>query len=135
MSQKDDHTSWQTPPTLDTLWDELQSIGRNRRIPFTNGKGYDFIPEQDIVYVQANGNYCYLYLLESEHILVSQSMKEIEEKLPAHAFCRIHHSYLINLGHLERYNQGEGGTVVMSGGVELPVSKGRKAAFLGRTRR
>ncbi|MBK8492227.1 MAG: LytTR family transcriptional regulator [Saprospirales bacterium] len=130
MSENPLLTPCEASQTLEVLLRQFEQLTLIRRTPFPNGNGVDFIPDQDILYLEANGNYCYLFLADGNKMLVSQSLKKAQAQLEKHAFCRIHHSYLINLRHLARYLRGEGGTVVMSNGVELPVSKARKADFL-----
>jgi two-component system LytT family response regulator len=43
---------------------------------------------------------------------------------------RIHQSHLINLNFVERYIKGDGGSVIMSDGSEVEVSRRRKDLFL-----
>jgi two-component system LytT family response regulator len=45
-------------------------------------------------------------------------------------FFRVHHSHIINLNFLQKYNKGEGGSVVMDNGHEVEVSRRRKDDFL-----
>lgn len=105
---------------------------RNNKIPFSHGGGIDFILEEDILYVQANGNYCYLYMRDGSKTLISLSIKKVEELLEDFSFFRIHDSFLINLKHIKRYSRGDGGVVVLINGERLPVSRGKKPTFLNR---
>lgn len=130
MPENPNHTPDGAPLTLKDLLNQFGKLARDSRIPFSTGKGFDFIPENEILYAQANGNYCALFLLDGKKTLVSQSLGEVEGLVSQAIFCRIHHSHLINLRYLERYNSGEGGTVILSDGMELAVSKGKKSAFL-----
>lgn len=45
-------------------------------------------------------------------------------------FFRIHHSFLVNLQYAVRYNKGEGGFLVLSDDLTLPVSRTRKEDLL-----
>jgi two-component system LytT family response regulator len=45
-------------------------------------------------------------------------------------FFRAHKSFLVNLAHVKTYRKGEGGTVVMSDGQEIEVSRRNKEAFI-----
>jgi two-component system LytT family response regulator len=45
-------------------------------------------------------------------------------------FFRAHKSYLINLNHVQQYRKGEGGTVIMSDGMEVEVSRRNKESFV-----
>lgn len=41
-------------------------------------------------------------------MLLSKTLKEVEEALQFGPFCRVHHSYLINLNFVQKYIKGEG---------------------------
>jgi two-component system LytT family response regulator len=69
-------------------------------------------------------------LKHAKKVLVSRTLKEIEELLDGHAFLRIHHSYLVNLNEIVRYIRGEGGYVIMSDNTSITVSRSRKDALL-----
>jgi two-component system, LytTR family, response regulator len=46
------------------------------------------------------------------------------------SFVRIHKSYLINMQHLKEYLKGEGGSVLMTNGKELEISRRKKEYFV-----
>lgn len=50
----------------------------------------------DILYIEADRNYCHIYTATSEYVLTT-TLKTMEEKLPTRYFLRIHRSFLINL--------------------------------------
>jgi two-component system LytT family response regulator len=62
--------------------------------------------------------------------LISRNLKDFENILVDSGFCRVHHSYLINLRHVEKYIKGEGGYVVMTGNHHVDISRRRKEEFL-----
>lgn len=59
----------------------------------------------DIYYLQADRNYCKIYTKNKKFVL-SQPLKNIEEKLPSAHFLRIHRSYIVNLFHIETVSEG-----------------------------
>jgi two-component system LytT family response regulator len=67
---------------------------------------------------------------DKKKLVISRTLKEVEEMLEDHGFLRIHHSHLVNVAAIEKYIRGEGGTVVMSDGTELDVSRSRKDSLL-----
>lgn len=89
-----------------------------------------FINTVDIIYCEALGSYTNLFLRNNEKLLSSKTLKDFEEMLQKNSFCRIHHSFLINTNEIKRYIKGDGGTVIMSNKIELPVSKRKKEDFL-----
>ncbi|MCW5913661.1 MAG: LytTR family transcriptional regulator [Chitinophagaceae bacterium] len=50
--------------------------------------------------------------------------------MPADIFVRIHNSHIINKDYIEKYIRGEGGQVILEGGIMLDISKRKKAEFL-----
>jgi two-component system LytT family response regulator len=50
--------------------------------------------------------------------------------LEDHRFLRVHHSYLVNLDEIKKYLRGEGGTVLMSDGSSVDVSRSKKELLL-----
>jgi len=54
----------------------------------------------------------------------------LEEELADQGFCRVHHSYLINLRQMKEYIRNEGGFVVMKTGKAISISRRRKDDFL-----
>jgi two-component system LytT family response regulator len=67
-------------------------------------------------------------------IVASKSIIDYELLLEDNFFCRIHKSFLINLAHIKEYVRGEGGSVILTNGKEVEVSRRRKDAFLSRVK-
>ena len=71
-----------------------------------------------------------IILKSKEKIVVSKTLKDVEEMLEGYSFFRIHQSHLINLKFIQRYVKGDGGYVVMKDGTSLDVSRRKKDEFL-----
>ena len=54
----------------------------------------------DILYIEGLKDYLSVYT-PAERILALQTMKSMEEKLPANRFMRVHKSYIVALNHIE----------------------------------
>lgn len=80
------------------------------------------IRQDAIHYVQAQGDYARLHTDEGSY-LVRVPMSDLEQQWAAAGFVRIHRSYLVALGHVERLRLGASNPTVLVGGVELPVSR------------
>ncbi|HTE32170.1 MAG TPA: LytTR family DNA-binding domain-containing protein [Chryseolinea sp.] len=101
-----------------------------QRLAIPTAEGLQFIKLNDIIYLEANINYTWFHLSGNQKYVVSRTLKDYEEMLPADIFVRIHNSYIINKNFAERYIRGEGGQVVLSNGTVLDVSKRKKVEFL-----
>ncbi len=108
----------------------LQNRYRLDKIALPSVNGIEFVRITDIVRCEADDNYTTFYLQNGEKILVSKTLKYFEELLTAKNFFRIHKASLINLGYLKKYVKGEGGTVILDDGTQLPVSRRRKEGLL-----
>lgn len=54
----------------------------------------------DILYIEAERNYCKIHCTDKEHLLV-MTLKDLEEKLKVKKFLRIHRSFIVNLSHID----------------------------------
>jgi len=102
----------------------------HNRIAIPSLEGLQFIEITDIIYLEAESNYSFIYLQNATRITVSKTLKDFEELLPSHTFIRIHHSYIINKNHVRKYLKGEGGQVLMSNGKLLDVARRKKEDFM-----
>lgn len=72
----------------------------------------------DITYVEAYGNYIFIYC-GTERIMSKQTLTQFEEQLPASGFVRIHKSYVISMKAVKFFEGNE----VSVGDKKLPVGK------------
>ena len=80
----------------------------------------------DILYIQSDWNYIYVYTSKQRYMVLS-TMKGIEAELASYNFIRIHKSYLINVTHFESV---EGNEVLLNTNVKLQVSRSYKPQLL-----
>ena len=71
------------------------------RITVKLGQKLHLIPIQEIIYIQADGDYVQLITKEGKY-LKEQTMKFFEMNLPRKSFVRIHRSYIVNIEHIAR---------------------------------
>jgi two-component system LytT family response regulator len=111
-----------------------QIQGKNagfNRIAVPTGEGFELIPAEQIIYIEANSNYTYFYLKNKTKIIACRILKEIEIQIQDFPFfVRVHNSYLVNLNEVAKYVRGEGGHLIMSDGSSVNVSRSRKEALL-----
>lgn len=92
--------------------------------------GLIVINTDDLLYCESDGPYTNFIFIEQKPILLSKTLKEVEEVLTSRNFLRVHNSFLINMKYVRKYLNGNGGDVVMNNGKTIPVSRGKKAFFL-----
>lgn len=92
--------------------------------------GYELVPINNIMYCEGKSNYTSVYLNNSQQMLISRTLKDIQELLDIQPFFRVHNSFLINLQYVVRYIKGEGGFLVMNNETNIPVSRNKKEELL-----
>jgi two-component system LytT family response regulator len=110
---------------------ELLEVKRStKRFAVSTSEGLIIVNAADIAYCESDGPYCKFYFTNNKTLITSKTLKETEEVLQDCDFCRIHHSYLINMKFVDKYIRGEGGEVILTNGKKLPVSRAKKQDFL-----
>lgn len=100
------------------------------KIALPTMEGLQMIPVDNIISCESDSNYTILWLKDKQKVIVSTTLKEIEESLEDHSFARVHRSYLVNLNEVEKYVKGEGGYLIMSNGSSIDVSRNRKEQLM-----
>jgi two-component system LytT family response regulator len=100
------------------------------KIALPTMEGLQLILIDNIISCESDSNYTILWLKDKQKIIVSTTLKEIEESLEDYSFARVHRSYLVNLNEVEKYVKGEGGYLIMSNGSTIDVSRNRKEVLL-----
>jgi len=94
-------------------------------------KNYQRISIDEIRYIEASGNYCYLYT-QSNKYLVKSYLSNLVSKFNPSTFLRIHRSYAINITFLKIINIEEN-TVQLNQEEILPISLTGKKMLLSLT--
>jgi len=104
--------------------------GNFNKIALPTLDGYQLEKVTNIVYCQAEENYCKIFTNRNELILVARTLKNIEEMLPEEIFFRIHKSYLVNMNYIKSYSKCDGYKVILENGTELDVATRRNDEFV-----
>lgn len=100
------------------------------RIAFPTENGFELLKTNSILYCEADSNYCKIVCLDGRNIVLSKTLKYIEELLPSSLFQRIHKSYLVNLNYVNRFSKGNELLLELTNGETLPVSVRQKENFI-----
>lgn len=115
---------------IQNLLQNMRQPSHEQKIALPNREGYEFAQVNAILYCSADGAYTRVVLADKRTLLISRTLGDIEEMLPAEIFIRIHHSTIVNINAVTHYIRTDGGYVVMSTNEKLMVSKARKDALL-----
>jgi len=119
------------PQQLEILMQKIkQPSSPVNKIALPTMEGLQMIPTETIISCESDDNYTRLKIKGSKKILVTRSLKEMEEILEQHSFIRVHRYYMVNLNEIEKYIKGDGGYLVMSDGSSIDVAKNKKEVLL-----
>jgi two-component system LytT family response regulator len=116
---------------IDLLLQNLKQVTKPalQRIALTTNDGLLFVSTAHILYCEAESNYTSVVMINRK-VLVSKTLKEIDEALGGPEFYRIHNSFLINLNHIQKYVRGDGGYVMMNDGKAVSISRSKRQEFM-----
>ena len=95
-------------------------VGKNIILDVENG----FIMEntKNIEYCYANQSYSVVVLHTKKEIVVTKSLKSLQELLPENQFYRTHKSFLVNVFYIRKFFRGNESYVILKSGVKIAVS-------------
>ncbi|SFZ93971.1 DNA-binding response regulator, LytR/AlgR family [Flaviramulus basaltis] len=82
---------------------------------------------KDILYIEAERNYCRIYCKLKEYLLV-MTLKDLDEKLPQKHFIRVHRSFIVNISQIDEVATSH----IVIAKKAIPVSKTLKEELLNR---
>lgn len=125
------------PGNYDNYFDALQNLAdrlvRNKntnKIAISHSKGVKVIEDDEITYVEANGNCSMIYFKNDTRYLDTRTLKIYEGILNAKKFYRIHKSYIINMEMIKEYSNEGGHFIELKNGIQLPVARNRVSQFI-----
>lgn len=109
-----------------------QKDPNNFKLALSTSEGVFFYDPSEILYCEGENNYTRFSFIKNKPMLVSKTLGEYEDLLGEHGFLRIHKSYLVNAKYVAKVDRE--GTVLMSDGKQLAISKRRKEIVMNTLR-
>lgn len=92
-----------------------------------------FVHVKDIICCEAEGSYCKVYCTnEPRPLLLSKSLREIEELLNNNHFFRPHLSWLIHETFIQKMVRGDAMEIILEGGIHVPVARSKRQEIINR---
>jgi len=110
--------------------DFIQSLQNKVKVSFKTSEGIYILNTDKISHVNGEGAYCTIVDENCNSILVSKNIGDVEKLLPQKSFFRIHKSYLVNLNHIKKLENEDGGYILTSCEQRIPIARRKKQAFL-----
>lgn len=105
--------------------------GAPRRLAIAHQKGIKMISIDEIVFLEAEGNYTTFHLSAGGAFIDTRTLKTYEQVLPTGQFIRTHRSYMVNVHKVDQLLRHDGNWLLMKNGEKVPVSRQRLSAVLG----
>lgn len=102
----------------------------NRRIGLPMAGKTIYKDVEDIAYCKSDGNYTEVYFNNGTNEVVTLKLKEMEQLIGDTRFFRVHNSYVVNLDLIDEYVRTDGPYLIMSTGINIPVSRSKKNELL-----
>lgn len=115
--------------SLRNLSDKLVKGKSSRKVVISHSKGLKIVEDDDITYLEANGNCTMLYFEDGSRYLDTRTLKIYENLLNSDKFYRVHKSYIINLNRLKEYLNEDGHYAVLKNGKQIPIARNRITNF------
>ena len=117
-------------PPLAELQRQLQGE-QIKKIAIPCQSGIQFITLADIVYVEASDNYSRLILSDGRSLIVSKTLKDVQEVLEESHCLRVDRQYIVNLNHVAYFKDG---VLTLSDKTEVAVARNQKDKLIERYR-
>jgi two-component system LytT family response regulator len=109
------------------LLDQYFNSKSQKKIVFPEKDRQKFVDPNNIIYVKAESNYSNVILKGESPLMLSITLKTIEQKLEGLGFMRVHHSYLVNMDKVNQYVKSDGGYLIMTDKSMIPISRSKKS--------
>ncbi len=124
-----------TPNVLDDILHTIRRLEdagsrRVRHISLPTPEGLEFIKIDQILYAKADSNYSKIFLKDGNVVMLTRTLKQVEELVHGLNFFRTHQSYLVNLDYIKKYVKGQGGYLILERGLQVPVSRAAKSKLM-----
>ncbi len=112
------------------LFNLNQNKNSKNKIVIPTQDGFEFLLVEQIIRLESEDGYTWIYLNNQTKLLTSKYLKEFENILEEYSFFRIHRTQIINMNHIKKYYKTEGGFVVMNDDSKAYISRRKKDDFL-----
>lgn len=104
------------------------SNSSNHKIAIPSVSGLEYIKTNDIIRFEGHQKLTKIFIVGNKKLVSSYNIGEFRKLLAEYNFYSTHKSHYINIEHIKKYLKE--GTVIMSDGSTVPISKRRKSEFI-----
>lgn len=93
------------------------------RIAFKTKRGIQLVELNHILCFEAQGAYTQVHLANGQKLMLSKNLAVYEKMVEQGPFMRVHRSYLVNPAYITEYRKSDGGVLVFTTELEIPVGQ------------
>ena len=101
-----------------------------RKIAISDSSEILFVYPKNIIRCYSENTYTTFYFTDREPLTVSKTLRHCEQILEGFGFIRVHNRSLVNINHIEKFNRAGNGSILMSDGKEVEISRRRKESLM-----
>ncbi len=120
------------PRQLPVLQEHFQENKKPATIAFHTAEKIQIAKLEEILRMEASGNYTQVFFKNKEKLLLTKTLKEFSQLLEPSGFLRVHQSHLINMDFIKEFVKTDGGYIVMTNGARIPVSVRKRAEVVSK---
>ena len=102
---------------------------RKTKIGVATQIGLELIRVEDIISCEAASGYTILHLKNNKQLISSKDLKHFSQVLKGYDFHRVHESHLVAYAFISKVLNEDGGMVLTTDGVKIPISRRHKNDF------
>jgi two-component system, LytTR family, response regulator len=116
---------------MQALQENLKNIKQQeKKIILKTTENIYLLGLKDIICCESNDNYTCIHTTDGKKILISKTLKEYDTMLTGCGFYRVHKSFLINLAHIHRFEKQDGGFIILTNDLKIPVASRKRDEML-----
>ncbi|MEN9281902.1 MAG: hypothetical protein RL594_837 [Bacteroidota bacterium] len=103
---------------------------RSDLIALPHQHGIEVRRADTVIHIRGEGNYTRVTFERGGELIMSRTIGDYEDVLPAETFVRIHRSHIVNIHHVRKIIRGKVMRAQLSNGVEVEVADGKRDMLL-----
>ncbi len=108
----------------------LNTIRQIGKVTLSIPGGYRCCQPDEIIYIRSEGNYSETYFIDGTKMLLSKTLKSMEEYLPERLFFRVHRSFIVNAAHIVSIHLNvDESYIKLFGDISIPISREKRKLF------
>lgn len=97
----------------------------SKKIVLSTSDNMNVVDEDDIVHCESDNYYTVFHFKNGSNLMISKTLKDVEEMLSGRGFTRTHKSHLVNNKYIAGFAK-DSMELVMKDGTRIPVSRRKK---------